>query len=137
MIIGIGIDSVEIERFSHWHRYDRKKLLRIFSEVEIEYCLSNAHKSAERFAVRYAAREALYKALSQAFPTHNIPFLACCKIIAIHKDIYNVPQILLAKHFLVSYKIPNTLIDAQIITSFTHSKNNASAVVLFQTKDCS
>ncbi len=64
MIIGIGIDSVEIHRFADWHLKSSTSLKRIFSEAEINYCLRIQSKSAERFAARFAAREALFKALT-------------------------------------------------------------------------
>ena len=64
MIVGTGVDSVEIERFSKWHTYSKKKLQRIFSPTEIEFCLKNKSKSSERFAARFAAKEAFYKAFS-------------------------------------------------------------------------
>ncbi len=67
MIIGIGVDSVEIERFSHWSTYNYKQLSRIFSAQEIEYSLSISAKSAERFAVRFAAKEAFVKSLGTGF----------------------------------------------------------------------
>src|SRR5260221_7060347 len=85
MIIGIGVDTVEIKRFALWHTYSRKKLFRIFSQEEIDYVLSNQQKSAERFAVRFAAREALYKALSYAYPDIKIPFLTLCASVSVTK----------------------------------------------------
>lgn len=72
--LGIGIDSVDIERFTEWHTYPRQSLSRIFSDQEIDYCLECPTKSAERFAARFAAREAFLKALHQAMPTIQIPF---------------------------------------------------------------
>lgn len=85
MILGIGVDSVEIERFAQWQTYSQKKLRRIFSQSEIDYCLEKSNQSAERFAVRFAAREALYKALSYAFPDKKIPFLTLCSKTTITK----------------------------------------------------
>ncbi len=85
MILGIGIDTVDIQRFALWHTYSPKKLARIFSPEEIEYCLSQPHKSAERFAVRFAAREALYKALCYAYPNNTFPFLTVCAHTTIEK----------------------------------------------------
>lgn len=86
MIVGIGVDSVEIHRFSEWYTYSQKKLLRIFSEEEITYCLSNHHKSTERFAVRFAIKEAFFKAFSVAFPHKYIPFLILCRYVSVQKD---------------------------------------------------
>lgn len=64
MIIGLGIDAVEINRFFLWQHKTPKQLSRIFSPEEILYCCAIPEKSAERFAVRFAAREALLKALT-------------------------------------------------------------------------
>ena len=78
----IGIDSVEIERFKRWTSFSKKKLLRIFSEDEIAYALSEPSKSSERLAVRFAAKEAFYKAIVTLLPQH-VPFLSigpCCSI---------------------------------------------------------
>jgi|SRR5690606_31235858 len=86
MILGIGVDSVEIQRFAHWHTYSHKKLLRIFSQQEIEYCLQQPNKSAERFAVRFAAREAFFKAICAAFPNISFPFLTLCKYVSVEKQ---------------------------------------------------
>jgi holo-[acyl-carrier protein] synthase len=85
MILGIGIDTVEVERFIPWRDYSQKKLSRIFSPEEIDYCLQQPNKNAERFAARFAAREALFKALSYAYPNHSLPFLTLCSCITITK----------------------------------------------------
>jgi holo-[acyl-carrier protein] synthase len=86
VIIGIGIDSVEIDRFANWHTYSHAQLSRIFSPEEIEYCLSAHNKSAERFAARFATREAFFKAFTAMNPHHTIPFLTLCKQVAVTKQ---------------------------------------------------
>ncbi len=126
MILGIGIDSVEIERFTHWHTYDCKKLLRIFSDAEIEYCLSNTQKSAERFAARFAAREALFKALS--FLNTPLPFLQLCKATQIKKSSAGKPEI------SVDWELINAmqLSDCTVWLSLTHSRTTATAMVIVE-----
>ena len=79
MILGIGIDSVEIKRFEPWTSYSKNRLARIFSEHEITYSLSNPKKAAERLAARFAAKEAFFKALSQSFPDNGINLLTRMK----------------------------------------------------------
>ena len=119
MIIGIGIDSVEIARFNNWHTYSQKKLGRIFSPHEIEYCLSNQAKAAERFAGRFAAREALYKALP--FPCE--PFITFCQKVTIHNGTNGKPNLQL-----------NNL-DSKEVTihiSMTHTKDLATALVILE-----
>lgn len=63
-MIKIGIDSVDIERFQAWATFSHKKLLRVYTQDELDYCFSEPRKTQERLAVRFAAKEAFYKALS-------------------------------------------------------------------------
>jgi phosphopantetheine--protein transferase-like protein len=90
-ILGIGTDIVQVERFKKWESFSKEKLLKIFSEKELEYCsisvrmVRQAHherlnlekvpvrpelvEGYERFnleglASRFAAKEAFFKALS-------------------------------------------------------------------------
>lgn len=79
MEIFVGIDIVEVSKLKHWQKYSLKTLKRIFSQEEIEYCLSDSNKSAERFAVRFAAKEAFYKAISQIFLEKTPPLLFVMK----------------------------------------------------------
>ena len=66
MIVGIGIDIIEIERIAKaYRRWGESFLRRVFTEAEISYCLSK-HDPAPSLAARFAAKEAAFKALSQA-----------------------------------------------------------------------
>ena len=62
MILGIGIDIIEVERIKASHeRFGERFLDRILHPNEISYCLS--HKAPAPFlAVRFAAKEAISKA---------------------------------------------------------------------------
>lgn len=63
MIIGIGIDLVDVKRFeSIIFRWQHKFLKRVFTDTEIRYCNTKKHP-AQRFATRFAAKEAFIKAL--------------------------------------------------------------------------
>jgi holo-[acyl-carrier protein] synthase len=63
MIIGSGIDLVEIERIqSSLERYGSRFLNRVFTEAEQAYCLRKRY-AAESLAARFAAKEAAAKAL--------------------------------------------------------------------------
>ncbi len=63
MILGIGVDLVDVRRFeSIIYRWQQKFLRRVFTDKEIRYCNTKKHP-AQRFATRYAAKEALIKAL--------------------------------------------------------------------------
>jgi holo-[acyl-carrier protein] synthase len=63
MIIGIGIDLVEVSRIAlALSRWGSKFENRVFSEKEMFYCNSKKDR-AQRLACRFAAKEALLKAL--------------------------------------------------------------------------
>ncbi len=125
MIIGIGVDTVEIERFSQWNSYSQKKLSRIFSFQEIDYCLEKSNQSAERFAVRFAAREALYKALSYAFPNKKIPFLTLCSSVSITKK-NELP------HLIIHDDLGIDTSGLTIHFSLSHSRTLATAFVVIE-----
>jgi holo-[acyl-carrier protein] synthase len=63
MLIGTGVDLIEIERIAHSiERFGERFLRRIYTDHEIAYC-STKRSSAESFAARFAAKEAGAKAL--------------------------------------------------------------------------
>lgn len=63
MLVGTGIDIVEIERVAHSiERYGTRFLERVFTAEEIAYC-RRKRNAAESFAARFAAKEAAAKAL--------------------------------------------------------------------------
>ncbi len=63
MIVGSGIDLVEIERIEHSvDRYGARFLNRVYTRAEQNYCFGK-RTSAESLAARFAAKEAAAKAL--------------------------------------------------------------------------
>lgn len=64
MILGLGVDIVEIDRMRHMLDTTGERLIkRIFTDGEAQYALAHA-EPALHFAARAAAKEATYKALS-------------------------------------------------------------------------
>ena len=64
MIVGTGIDMVEIERIARSiERYGTRFLERVYTPGEIAYCQRKRRNAAESFAARFAAKEAAAKAL--------------------------------------------------------------------------
>ncbi len=62
MIIGTGIDIVDISRFERFLREGRDGIFRrLFTEHELEYC-GRKKRSAQHYALRFAAKEAFLKA---------------------------------------------------------------------------
>lgn len=63
MLVGTGIDLVEVDRIAHSiERFGQRFLERVFTADEIAYCRARA-AAAESFAARFAAKEAGAKAL--------------------------------------------------------------------------
>ena len=75
MIIGIGIDMIEVERVDEKVRKESGFKEKIFSQGEINECGSGGD-AAERFAGRFAAKEAFLKAIGEglqlSFSLHEI-----------------------------------------------------------------
>ncbi|MCL2761211.1 MAG: holo-[acyl-carrier-protein] synthase [Desulfuromonadales bacterium] len=63
MIVGIGVDIVEISRFDRFVQEENQILLdRLFTKREQGYCFAHRY-SGQHFALRFAAKEAMLKAL--------------------------------------------------------------------------
>jgi len=121
MIIGLGIDAVEISRFANWPTYTEARLLQIFSPVEIAYALLVPLKASERLAARFAAKEAAYKALASRMPV-QITLIEFCKLVYIQNDSTGAPNLVAN---LAQLGLPLTL---KLLVSITHT--NALAIVL-------
>ncbi len=64
MIVGLGNDIIENERIRNmYQKFGNRFLERIFSEEEIDYCLSH-RDPIPHLAVRFAVKEAAIKALN-------------------------------------------------------------------------
>ena len=67
MVIGIGIDIIEIDRVRESvDKYGDHFLQKIYTEKELKYCLNKSDKY-QHLAARFAAKEAVYKALSSGW----------------------------------------------------------------------
>ena len=61
-VVGIGIDIVDINRFSKTFKRNKKFKKRIFTKSEIKFC-DKKNSKISCFAKRFAAKEAFSKAL--------------------------------------------------------------------------
>ena len=69
MILGIGVDIVEVQRLEKTvTRFGNRFLNRVFTEQEIAYSMSKTH-SYQKLASRFAAKEAAFKALGTGVTT--------------------------------------------------------------------
>src|SRR5688572_33070448 len=60
MILGLGIDMIEVDRVMKKIDKDKGFKEKVFSKSEIEFCESN--RRSENYAARFAAKEAFLKA---------------------------------------------------------------------------
>jgi holo-[acyl-carrier protein] synthase len=75
MILGIGVDIVEIDRIARsLQEHGTRFRNRIFTAGEIAYC-EQFSLQAERYAARFAAKEAARKAIGAATPIRALTWL--------------------------------------------------------------
>jgi len=72
MIVGIGIDIVDVEQFENMPFNSKRKFYKkLFSKSEIKYCLKYK-KYSERFAAKFAIKEAVKKSIPDKIPMSAI-----------------------------------------------------------------
>lgn len=74
MVIGIGVDAVDVERFRRSLERTPSMRTRLFTQVELDYVAPKADP-VPSLAARFAAREAVMKALGVglgAFGFHDV-----------------------------------------------------------------
>jgi holo-[acyl-carrier protein] synthase len=64
MIVGIGVDIIEVDRVARLAAKNPRFLERIFTSREIAYC-SGKRSKPQNLAARFAAKEAFFKALGR------------------------------------------------------------------------
>jgi holo-[acyl-carrier protein] synthase len=124
MIVGIGIDLVEVQRIDNaWKRFGQRFVDRVLLPDEIAYCMK--HKNPALFiAARFAAKEAV----SKAFGTGIGPALGWHDVEVRHKE-SGAPYVALhgkAEDLL-------TRVNANVFhLSLTHTATNAGAVAILE-----
>ncbi len=132
MILGIGIDSVNIERFYQYHEHPEEMLLKMFSQAEIDYSLSKPQPAAN-FAARFATREAFFKAyqgmLHLYMKDHPATLLTINKHIEVTRTERGLPLIKADWARL----LPIGINEPKIHLSITHTDTIATAMVILET----
>ena len=64
MLVGIGVDIIEVERIQKLAEKSPRFLKRVFTDEEIEYSSGKMNKF-QHLAARFAAKEAFFKALGK------------------------------------------------------------------------
>jgi len=122
MIIGIGIDIVQINRMHQW--LENKKLMeRYFHNDEISLVLSRGNNAIQTLAVRFAAKEALGKALGTGLANITL------KDIMVVNDKNGKPEI---KLFGTAQKALEIYGVNRVHVSLSHEKENAVAMIVLE-----
>lgn len=124
MIIGIGIDIIEIDRIKHSvDTFGDSFLNKIYTKNELDYCLAK-HNKYQHLAARFAAKEAIYKALASGWEKE-----ATWKSMEITNEANGLPVV----KFLGRL---NEFIsdDKEIKVSLSHSDNYVAAVAIIYKK---
>ncbi len=122
LIIGIGIDIIEIERIKRAVG-ENNFLNRFFTQAEISYCEQKNKQKFASYAARFAAKEALVKALGTGFTKGN--FTDIC----VKNNQEQMPYIELSGHYLLLAQSKNV---QKIHLSISHCKEYAVAQVVLE-----
>ncbi len=124
MVIGIGIDIIEIERIKRSvDTYGDSFLNKIFTQNELDYCLSK-HNKYQHLAARFAAKEAIYKAMASSWEKDTT-----WKSIEITNESNGLPVVKLfgkLNEFIAD--------DRDIKVSLSHSDNYVACVAIIYKK---
>lgn len=122
MIVGVGIDMIEVERVMHKVNKDNGFKEKIFSKAEIEFCEMN--RKAENYAARFAAKEAFLKATGLGLLLGN----ELCEIEVVN-DVNGKPSLNLMGSFKLHAQKNNW---NKIHLSLSHLQQIACAVVIIE-----
>lgn len=121
MIIGIGVDIIEIERVKQAIQNNKNFISKLFTEKEIAYFI-NRNMNSEVIAGNFAAKEAISKALGTGIRGFSF------KDIEILRNELGKPEVILhngAK--LIGNKLIENNNSLKIHLSISHNNSNAIA----------
>jgi holo-[acyl-carrier protein] synthase len=124
MIVGIGIDIIEIRRLrGALERHGDRFIRRIFTAGEQEYC--RGHRDpAPYFAARFAAKEALFKALGTGW-AGGVTWLDA----EVCRDDRGAPRLALSGK---AHEISGALGTQAIHLSLSHAEESSVAMVILE-----
>lgn len=124
MIVGLGIDQIEIGRVAQTlERYGERFGRRVYTEKEWSYCMSRPHP-AQSLAGRFAAKEAVMKALGLGWPG-GIAY----RDIEVTRELTGKPGIRLSNR---AARRATQLGVTHSTVSMTHDRTHSSATVILE-----
>jgi holo-[acyl-carrier protein] synthase len=123
MVIGLGIDIIEVERIAAKINKNSGFREMLFSKNEIAYCEQKTNKF-EHYAARFAAKEAFFKALGTGWQEGT-----SFSEVEVTNTEDGKPQLSFSGN---TANIINAMQLSNILVSLTHLKSVASAVVIIE-----
>ncbi|MFH1643940.1 MAG: 4'-phosphopantetheinyl transferase superfamily protein [bacterium] len=122
MFFTIGCDIAKVDRFKDWPNFSKNRLLKIYSEQELQYCFSDQNLILQRLAVCFSVKESFFKAFSSFLVKSNktkneFSFMFACKLIEFTKTTWDVPTLKVDwKSFeqKIEDKLPEIFVDVSI-----------------------
>jgi holo-[acyl-carrier protein] synthase len=114
MVIGIGIDIIDVERVRKLAEKNPRFLERIFTSKEIDYCLKKKNKY-QHLAARFAVKEAFFKAIGKRISWQDV-------------ELFNLPS---GKPQL-DIKFKERFFIDKALVSISHLKEYAVAAVILE-----
>ena len=120
MVLGVGIDIIEIERIKQSvDEFGDAFLKKIYTKTELDYSLSRVNKY-QHLAARFAAKEAIYKALS-----NDTTKAYSWQDVEIYNELNGLPKV------KFSGELKDYLNDGkEIKISMSHSENYVTCVAI-------
>lgn len=125
MIIGVGIDVVEISRIKKAIIHNGF-LQRVFTQMEREYCEARGMQKAASYAARFSGKEAVMKAFGTGLSKGS------WQDIEITVNEFGQPQVRLSGYFA---ELANTKQNARMHISLSHAREYAVAQAVLE-GDC-
>lgn len=123
MILGVGIDEIEVDRMAQGLERESGLKERLFTPEEIRYCETQRY-AARHFAARFAAKEAFGKALGTGMSGGK-----AFREIEVIRDAQGRPGIRLYQGALQGAEEHGV---GRIHVSLTHTRERAAAVVILE-----
>ena len=130
MIIGIGVDIIEIERVRQAIRNNKNFLSKLFTEREIDYFISR-NMNSEVIAGNFAAKEAVSKALGTGIRGFSF------KDIEILRNELGKPEVILHNGAnLIGNKLVENNNSLRVHLSISHNNSSAIAYSVLEGEYC-
>lgn len=130
MIIGIGVDIIEIERVRQAIQNNKNFLSKLFTEREIDYFISR-NMNSEVIAGNFAAKEAVSKALGTGMRGFSF------KDIEILRNELGKPEVILHNGAnLIGNKLVENNNSLRIHLSISHNNSSAIAYSVLEGEYC-